>query len=104
MEHGYHLGLRHNMLITRRLSQVTRINKGNLLCRMFCIRCLFILLAFISNFKMHSTNKITICMSTWLTLLLPMIEEMYSCYRENGCPQEKCRTLCIKGINKMLMG
>ncbi|AQK70355.1 hypothetical protein ZEAMMB73_Zm00001d016238 [Zea mays] len=61
MEHGYHLGLRHNMLITRRLSQVTRINKGNLLCIMFCIR-------------------------------------------ENGCPQEKCRTLCIKGINKMLMG
>ncbi|AQK70367.1 hypothetical protein ZEAMMB73_Zm00001d016238 [Zea mays] len=37
-EHGYHLGLRHNMLITRRLSQVTRINKGNLLCIMFCIR------------------------------------------------------------------
>jgi hypothetical protein len=39
---------------------------GNLLCRIFCIRCFFILLAFISNLKLHPTNKMIIYMSVYL--------------------------------------
>ncbi|AQK75646.1 hypothetical protein ZEAMMB73_Zm00001d018338 [Zea mays] len=75
MEHGYHLGLRHNMLITRRLSQVTRINKGNLLCRMFCISSGIKKLA---QAKKWAKAHIEI-LRCWLTLLLPIIEEMDSC-------------------------